>query len=164
MIALEAIRRKIRLLLSPASVTLTDWSTTPKSAQLHLLEGEVVDRVPIMGPWGLAWRPLRGARGLAVAVNAERAQLALIGAASREVALPELAEGEVALYAQGGAVLHLRVDGSIHITGPVTVDGPVTATGDVSDPRGSLDLLRTAFNLHTHVVTGSTTTPPVTQV
>jgi phage baseplate assembly protein V len=161
---IAALRRAIRLLISPAEVTLTDWSTTPPSAQLHLMAGEVVDRVPLMGPFGIAWRPPIGSRGIAAALGGDRSQLVLVGAASSAVAAPSLATGELAIYAQGGASVHLRANGSIHITGPVTVDGPVTATGDVSDMRGSLDLLRTAFNLHVHAETGSITSPAIPQV
>lgn len=167
---LARVMRALRLLVSTGEVTRTDWGTRPPRLQLHGYEGEVLDRVALMTPFGVASRPPLGSRVVAVALGADRSQLAVLAAAHASDPPPELAEGELAIHARGGAVVHLKLDGSVHVTGPVTVsgavsvDGPVTATGDVSDMRGSLDLLRTAFNLHQHPETGGVTGPPVPQV
>jgi len=161
---LARLMRSLRLLVSTGEVTRTDWGTRPPRLQLHGYQGEVLDRVALMTPFGVASRPPLGSRVVTVAIGADRSQLVALAAAHAADAPPEIAEGELAIHARGGAVVHLRLDGSVHVTGPVTVTGPITATGDVSDMRGSLDLLRTAFNLHTHPETGSVTGPAIPQV
>jgi len=161
---LSDIMRALRLLVTSGEVSRSDWGTRPPRMQVQGMAREVIDQVAVMTPFGVASRPPLGSRVLLVAHGADRSQLVAIAAAHADEALPELAEGEFAIYAKGGAVVHLRLDGSVHVTGPVTVDGSVTATGEVSDALGSLGLLRSAFNLHVHAETGSTTGPAVPQV
>jgi phage gp45-like len=143
-IDVTALRRSLRLVSNLAEVEMTDWAQVPPTAQLHLQDGEVQDRVPILGPWGVAYRPPRGARGVAVAQGGDRSQLVLLGAASRAVPPPVLDEGEVALYSAGGAVLRLGLDGKVHVTGDVLVEG------HLADFRSSLEEMRALIDAHVH--------------
>lgn len=159
---MDRVLRALRLLISGGEVLRTDWDRPVPTAQLATFAGAPVDRVPIFGPFGLAYRPPAGSRVLTAAIGSDRSQITILGAAHPDVPLPDLAEGESALYARGGAVLRLGVDGRVHVTGDVVVDGNAEISGDVIDRVGALDRLRNIFNAHTHVASGSPTTPPVT--
>lgn len=154
--------RAMRLLISGGEVLRTDWDRPLPTAQLATFGATTVDRVPIFGPFGVAYRPPNGSRVLTAAISSDPSQMAILGAAHPDVPLPDLAEGECALYAQGGAVLRLGLDGRVHVTGDVVVDGDAEITGDVFDRVGALGRLRTVFNTHTHVAAGTPTTPPTT--
>jgi phage baseplate assembly protein V len=152
------LMRSLRMLVTHGEVSLSDDSLHPPRLQIQGVAGEVLDRVPMLTPFGVATRPPIGSRALLLALGGDRAQLVVVSAGHKDYRGPSLAEGELALHSVGGTVLHVKNDGSVHVT------GDVTASGDVSDSVGTLAALRTAFNVHTHPVTGSTTGPPVTQV
>jgi len=170
---IAAIQRALQLMLSSGEVIRTDWAPHPPQAQVHGVAGEVLDQVPILTPWGIAARPPGGARVLLGALGADRTRLLVLSAAHEDVRPPELAEGEVALYARGGAQVTLREDGSIAIQGPVSiegsltvqgsvqVDGSIQAAGQISDALVSLGALRAAYNSHTHLASGAPTSGPI---
>jgi phage baseplate assembly protein gpV len=70
--------------------------------------------------------------------------------------------GEITLVSKAGAVVRLCSDGTIYIKGNVNLEGNLTvqgdivaqagasAGGDVSDRHGSVERLRSAYNLHKH--------------
>lgn len=159
---IAAVLRALRLLVSGGEVLRSDWDGPVGTVQVETFAGAVADRVPIFGPFGVAYRPPAGSRVVTASISADRSQMVLLGAAHPEVAAPHLAEGEAALYAQGGAVLRLGRDGRVHVTGDVVVAGSVEVEGDVVDAIGPLSRLRQIYNSHTHVASGSPTTPPTT--
>lgn len=138
------VLRSLRLVVSGGEILRSDAEAHPLTAQVHGMDGEVLDRVPILGPYGLAYRPPSGSRVITGAVGADRSQLVILGAGHADDRAPELEEGEVALYGRGGATLRLGRDGNVYITGNVEVQG------DVRDVRGSMELIRQLFDAHTH--------------
>lgn len=155
---IQRLWQALRLMIGSGEVIRTDVDRHPATAQIHGVDGEVLEAVPLLSPWGVAARPPRGSRVLTAALGASREQVVALSAAHIATPPPQLEEGEVALYALGGATVVLRTDGSVLVHGPLRVEG------DVFDTRGSLNELRQAFNLHLHQVTGSTTSPPTPQV
>ncbi|MEL6431762.1 MAG: phage baseplate assembly protein [Planctomycetota bacterium] len=172
---LEGLLSRLRLVVSRARIRLTDPDAIPRRAQVTLLAGETVDRVPVVQQYGFASRPREGAEGVVVCVGADRADPVLIGTLDRSHPGPELEVGEAALFgpkgdwvkflAGGGVVVHApngaTIRGRTTIEGDVDVRGSVSASGDLSDAAGALSRLRGAYNAHTHVETDSVTNPPV---
>lgn len=154
--ALRDVLRALRLVLTGGEVLRTEPGTHPVQAQVAGVAGETLDRVPIFGPFGLAYRPPDGSRVVTGAVGADRAQLVILGAAHADDPGPALEPGEVALYARGGAVLRLALDGRVHVQGDVVVHG------DVLDRTGALDRLRQLFNAHVHPTPAGTSSPTTT--
>lgn len=70
-----------------------------------------------------------------------------------DVALPDggtvnvIASAGVTVNANGGVTIE-AADGGVAITGDVMVDGKITATDDISDPKGSMEEMRTKYNAH----------------
>ena len=88
-------------------------------------------------------------------------------------------DGEVALYTDEGDYVKLGRNKHIQITsgakvtvsapeivldGAVTTTGAITAGGEVSDSIGTMTAMRTVYNTHTHVVSGSTAAAPAAQM
>jgi phage gp45-like len=73
---------------------------------------------------------------------------------------PTLADGETAVYSQGGIVIKLTAGGIVTITGATALN----VSGNVSDLQGTaqtMAAMRTIFNGHKHSPTG---TAPTTQM
>lgn len=97
------------------------------------------------------------------------------GAHELSAALPD--GGKASIAAPGGLVIDgdteidgdLEVDGDITATGNVSAGKNISATGDVSagknvsDRLGSMQQMRTTFNLHTHGVPPGAVVPPPNQ-
>lgn len=159
---IQRLVQALRLMLGSGEVIRTDFARHPATAQLHGLEGEILEAVPLVTPWGIAARPPGGARVLTAALGASRESVVALGGQHIDHPPPQLEEGEVALFAKGGAVLRLHLDGTIGITGTVHVSGAVHAD-EVLDVAGSLAALRAVFNAHTHIASGSPTSGPIPQ-
>jgi phage baseplate assembly protein gpV len=139
-------------------------------------EGVLSGWLPVLSPWlGAGWgfaAPLPpGTQVLVVAQEGASEQGVVIGAAFSQLAPPPAAAvGEIWLQHQSGSFLKLSNDGSIAgqasqftLTGNLTVSGNIVASGNVSDKLGTLAVLREDYNAHTHVVIGTTTSPPAPQ-
>ena len=62
-------------------------------------------------PWGLATRPAAGGKALVVFVGASQSTPVVLGEEVKDT--PALATGEVMIYAQGGAQVHLKASGDV---------------------------------------------------
>lgn len=151
---IQRLWQALRLMIGSGEVIRTDVDRHPATAQIHGVDGEVLEAVPLLSPWGVAARPPRGSRVLTAALGASREQVVALSAAHIATPPPQLAEGEVALYALGGATLVLQADGSVAVRGPLRVEG------DVSDARGTMEEIRAIFATHTHQTPTGPTGPP----
>lgn len=107
---------------------LTDSSTPLQTLQVEVTNGELKDGAEHYEPFGFTSNPPAGSDGLIAFIGGDRSNAVVICIAGREGRVTGLAEGDVAIYNQGGAVIKL-VGGNIQITGNVTVDGDVIANG-----------------------------------
>lgn len=171
---LEPISNRLRLIASRAVIRALEDSTGVQGAQLTVLRGERMGTVERFQSYGFTSRPPEGAEAILLCLAGSRDAGVVIADEHREVR-PRgvLAEGEALVYASGGARIHVRAGGVVTITaaGGVTVSanlsagGDVTAGGDVADGIGTLDVLRQAYNVHTHIDgDGRVTSPPTPTV
>lgn len=98
------------------------------------MSGEIFADLPWYEPHGFHSRPHAGSIGFIVAPGGRRDQ-GFVMAASDPAKLPELEEGEAAMYDQSGNVVRLTESGwafnmDVSITGNVSIDGNLTCTGD----------------------------------
>ncbi len=102
-----------------------------------------------------------------------------VGVASDSEDRPSLEEGEIAVYASKESYIKLNKDGSMTIkpasgkelfvdapirsSGTIQADGDISSSANISDVKGSIEIMRTTYNNHTHGVTaiGSPTSTPV---
>lgn len=82
--------------------------------------------LPIFGPGGYIWRPMRGDQVLVLKTGAEGEAPCVAGA--RCFGSDELEAGEVMIYGGGGCSIRLRMDGTIFMTGQLLVDGKEVMT------------------------------------
>lgn len=107
---------------------MTDSSTPMQTLQVEVTDGELKDGAEHYEPFGFTSNPPAGSDGLIAFIGGDRSNAVVICMAGRGSRVTGLAEGDVAIYSQGGAVIKL-VGGDIRITGNVTVDGDVIANG-----------------------------------
>lgn len=102
------------------------------------LAGERFEDIPVEEPHGFHARPAKGATGFVSAPGGRRDQ-AVIRMAHDPAKVPQLEEGESALYDGGGnmvkvtsAGVEITHSGAITINGNLTVNGTLHATGDIT--------------------------------
>lgn len=96
-----------------------------------MTRGEQRD-LEVFAPGGLVWQPKAGDTVLVVK-GGSGCEERCVTAMDTSAATPkEMKPGELFLYADGGASIYLREDGSIAVTGVVTVEGELTVKGPVS--------------------------------
>lgn len=83
------------------------------------LDGERRD-LPVFGPGGYCWRPAPGQQVL-VLKGGPAGKLCCVAGAEQEET--DLAPGEVAVTAPGGAAVRLGADGSVDLIGTVKING-----------------------------------------
>lgn len=170
--ALAPIATRARLAVARAILrAIQDEGSPVRVVQVTALAGETMGRVPHLQHFGFSSAPPAGSRLVLVCPMGSRDN-ALAVAEEHPDHRPAglLAEGEVVVYAAGGARVHVRADGSVVVTAPNGVQVSHTleagqdliAGGQVEDLNGTLDALRQAYNVHTHPdPQGGTTGPPV---
>ena len=102
-----------------------------------------------------------------------------VGVASDSEDRPSLEEGEIAVYASKESYIKLNKDGSMTIkpasgkelfvdapirsSGTIQADGDISSSANISDVKGSIEVVRAIYNSHAHGVTaiGSPTSTPV---
>lgn len=107
---------------------MTTSSTPMQTMQVEVTNGELKDEAEHYEPFGFTSHPPAGSDGLIAFIGGDRSNAVVICMAGRAGRVTGLAEGDVAIYSQGGAVIKL-VGGDIQITGNVTVTGDVIANG-----------------------------------
>lgn len=165
---------RVRLVVGRAVLRAVDEARKVRELQLTALPGETMGSVEHFQHFGLTSRPPLGTEVVIVCAAGARDHALAIAdehRASRPAGV--LAVGEVMLYAQGGARVHVKNDGSVVVTAPAGVQvsanldagGDITAGGQVADLLGTLDALRQAYNVHVHPdPQGGSTGPPVPTV
>jgi len=171
---------RVKLLAQRAVVRASDDAPRAATLSLAVLAREQLARVERFAHYGFTSRPPTGSEAIVLCLGGNRDHPVVVADEDRrERPAGGLAEGEVCVYAAGGARVYLRADGSVEIVAPggvlvsgdVEVDGDlgvsgnVTAAGDVADGVGTLAALRSAYNVHVHSdPQGGSTGPPVPTV
>lgn len=167
---MSAIWTRLRTIVGRGRVRRFAPQTTPRSMQVELLRGEVLDGVQLVQQAGFSSRPRVGSEVVVVSVGGDRSHPVAIGTVDRKHLGPELAEGDVALFAttSSGAVVLIRGDGTVSILGDVEIEGNLAVTGsieaggEVADARGTVSEFRDQYNQHTHLDSQSGSTGPPT--
>jgi len=176
---LAPMANKLQAVLGKCILSALDDSTAIQLVQLTGVEGETLDKVEHLQPYGFSSSCPPGGQAVAGFFGGSREHGVVLVMAHGATRKKGLAEGEVALYSKHGTHIHLMEDGSIEIetagtqvqlngklltTDDVEVDtnitagGDITADGDVADATGTLDALRqdfitfksTVYNVHNH--------------
>jgi phage gp45-like len=117
------------------------------------LAGERFEDLVWYEPHGFHSRPHKGTIGYLTAPGGRRDQ-AMVMAASDPGKVPQIDEGDAAMYDKNGNVVHLSasgwafnmdvtITGNVTITGAVEVEGNIHASGTIIDELGNT-------NHHTH--------------
>lgn len=110
------------------------------------LNGEIFEDMPVREPHGFHSRPHKGAVGHVYGGKGNRDELFFM-LGSDDGKIPELQEGEAAMYDATGKVVTLgedgwrfnmdvRITGNVTIIGDIALDGNLAATGSVVDGDG----------------------------
>lgn len=169
-----AALHRVKNLARRGVVRSSDDAHKALELEVAILAKETSRGVERFAHYGFTSRPKAGAEVVVISIGGERAHPIVVADEDRrERPTGALADGEVAIYAAGGARVFLRADGSVEIEAPggvringgVEVTGDLEASGDLADAIGTLDALRQAYNVHVHAdPQGGTTGPPVPTV
>jgi phage baseplate assembly protein V len=131
---MRPVNRRLRMMASRGSVTLTDDTKAIQQLQLTVLNGEVIPNVQRVQQFGFSGNPPNGATAVVLCIAGSRSYplvIALDDPASRATGLPQ---GASEMYDQAGNYLRFHNDGtwSLHSTGNGTCDSPqVTFNGNL---------------------------------
>lgn len=157
--SVDAARPAVRVRLQPEDV-LTGWLPVLTQAA--------------GGGWSVLTVPTPGMQAMVIPDNGDAWNGVVVGFshsdAARPASVPDeagtggtlnptataLRAGETLLTGPGGQVIRIGPDG-IYMRGAVTIDGSLRVNGQVEDQYGTLNGLRTHYNAHRHVETGSVT-------
>lgn len=105
---LRPLRQQLANLVARAVVNVVTDSLKMQALQLTILEGETREDAERFQQYGLTSHPLTGAEAVALSVGGRRDHLLVISVDDRRHRLKDLAPGEVALYTDEGARVHLK--------------------------------------------------------
>lgn len=116
---------------------------------------EVIDDVPRLGQYGLAYCPPDGSEAIVLFVGGRRSSGVVIATGYREERPKNLQPGEAMLFNSLADIwIKLCADGKIRSKGDWEHDGGFKATGDVLDHSATntatMKVHRDAFNTHKH--------------
>lgn len=172
---------RVKAIAVRGTVTQTDQAKRAPELQTRLLAGEVRDQVEHAELYGFSSHMPVGTEVIVIALGGNRDHAVAVAAMDRANRPTGLAEGEVEVYnGVAGTRVLLKADGTIEITGTstVSIEGDVTVSGDldvtgrieagldVVDLVGSMNIMRSQFNAHTHQENGDgggVTNPPIPQ-
>ena len=162
------VLNRVKLLAQRAVVRGSGDGTKAATLDLAVLSKETLSGVERFAHFGLTTRPPDGAEAVVLCLGGNRDHPVVVADEDRRHRpVGALAKGETCLYAQGGARIFLRANGSVEIVAPgdVLVTGNLVASGDLEDALGTLDALRQAYNVHVHAnPEGGNVGPPVPTV
>lgn len=172
------LERRIVNLVQRAVLHTLDQNQGRVVVQLTGASGEPME-AELSQPFGLSSHPVKGGEAVVLAMGGDSSNsiALLVGDTRYRV---DVAEGEVALYNQSGASVHLKQDkiieingDQININGPTTISDTLTVADDLTAQK-SLSVNRTitaqqdatiagiSFIGHTHSVPGAgNSTPPI---
>lgn len=168
---LEPLRRRLRMVVQRAVVEYVHSQNGRPFVQVVSTGGEPCD-AELMQPFGLASQPVAGAGAVVLNLNGDRSHAVAINVGDNRYRV-EVSAGEVALYNQDGAKIHLKagriidIDADqVNINCKVVIDNELEVSGKAvfnDEIEVSIDatIAMKSFLLHHHNISGSTTTPPV---
>lgn len=174
----DPVQRLYRLVLNVVgigAIRRTDDSGDQQLCQFNIKKGgpseleEVIDGMPRLGHYGLAYCPPDGSEAIALFIGGRRSSGVIIATGFREERWKDLEPGEAMLFnALTGDFVRMCADGKIRSKGDWEHDGSFSATGDVldnsTDNTATMKVHRDTYNEHDHGETGGTTNPPNQQV
>ena len=108
-------------------------SDSPGAVQVQGLGDQALEAARFL-PWGFASQPVSGGQALVVFVGGSQSAPVVLGEEVKGAPASALASGEVMLYAQGGASVHLKANGNVLVQpgagGKIEIGGeglPMTA-------------------------------------
>lgn len=166
--AIASVLHRVKVGAMRAVVRGSGDGTKAATLDLAVLAKETLSGVERFAHFGLTTRPPDGAEAVVLCLGGSRDKPVVVADEDRRHRpVGALAKGETCLYAQGGARIFLRANGSVEIVAPgdVLVTGNLVASGDLEDALGTLDALRQAYNVHVHAnPEGGNVGPPVPTV
>jgi phage baseplate assembly protein V len=133
-------------MLVRGTVVLVDSARKLQALQMRLTAGEVKDGLEHFEPYGFTSNPLAGAEGIAAFIGGDRSHGVLLVVADRRYRIQGMEPGEVAIYTDEGAKIHLKRGRIIDIeadvinfkaatavnfdTPAITQTGTITSDGD----------------------------------
>ena len=133
-------------MLVRGTVVLVDSARKLQALQMRLTAGEVKDGLEHFEPYGFTSNPLAGAEGIAAFIGGDRSHGVLLVVADRRYRIQGMEPGEVAIYPDEGAKVHLKRGRIIDIeadvinfkaatavnfdTPAITQTGTITSDGD----------------------------------
>jgi phage baseplate assembly protein V len=171
---LRPLQQRILNALARAVVAQVNDEGRVQLLQLQILKGEVRSDVERFQEYGLTSNPHPGAEALACFLGGNRDHGIVLVVDDRRYRLKSLAPGEVAVYDDLGSVVHLKRGGVIRVAAAtkleidaplVTMSGNLAVSGSVADNAGSMDQIRTIYDLHVHEEhDGPSTGPPLPEM
>lgn len=133
-------------MLVRGTVVLVDSARKLQALQMRLTAGEVKDGLEHFEPYGFTSNPLAGAEGIAAFIGGDRSHGVLLVVSDRRYRIQGMEPGEVAIYTDEGAKIHLKRGRIIDIeadvinfkaakavnfdTPAITQTGTITSDGD----------------------------------
>lgn len=164
--ALEPLVQRSRQTVARGVVSRVDDSTKAQELQVRLLKGEVREGVERLQQVGLSVVPEPGAEHVTLFLGSREHPIT-IAVDDRRYRPTGQAEGELTLYQPkaGGSFIRFFANGDVEVkpaSGKLVVTGSVEASVDVEDLKGTMEEIRTFFNVHVHPENGGAgpTGPP----
>lgn len=104
---------RIQLMIGRAVIAAVDDAAQAQALQVELLEGEAHDGVERFAGYGFTSHPHAGAEALVAFVGGLRSHGVIVAVEDRRYRLKGLAAGEVAIFDDQGAKVHLTRDGIV---------------------------------------------------
>lgn len=142
--AIQPLKNRVLLMIGRAVIAAVDDSKDIQEAQISVLAGEAMERIPRIQEFGFASNPPKDSEAIVVALGGNRENLVIIGTDNRAVRFKDLGSGESAVYTDDGTYIHLKKGGLVdvlaatkltatvpetEITGNVLIGGTLTVVG-----------------------------------
>lgn len=163
---LRPLETRLSNMVARAVVSLVNDGLKMQGLQLQVLDGETRGNVERFQSYGLTSVPLEGAEAVVLFVGGRRDHGLAVAVDDRRHRPRNLAAGEVMLYTDEGAQLHLK-RGRIVVTDSEIRLGSDSASNFVALAHlvlAELNAIRTAFDTHTHVYIPGAGTPTPTAI
>lgn len=117
---LRPLRNALANLVARAVVQLVNDSGGLQGVQLSVLDGETREGVERFQEYGFTSSPRPGAEAVVLFVGGRRDHGLVVAVDDRRYRLTSLSAGEVALYNDAGARVHLKADGTVELANPAS--------------------------------------------
>lgn len=159
--AIVRLQSQARRMIGLGKVTRTDDAGDQQLVQVNINPGgpreleEVIDDVPRLGHYGLAYCLPDGGEVVIVSLGGHRSMSVGIATGHRETRPRDLQPGEAMVYnALAETFIKLCADGTIRSKGAWLHEGDFSATGDILDHSATntatMKIHRDKFNVHKH--------------